>query len=127
MARFSIIVCDLCPKISKEELPYSLALQKGKGKDKEVTKAEICSSCFSTLIEKIESDFDLNQLPQNNEQVMQIGEQKVIADGETLVPSNLDNVAKLPGRIEQTCGHEKTSFEPPNNVKCKECGDEWKI
>lgn len=125
MARLSIIVCDLCRTVSNEELPYSLTLQKGRGKGKEVVKAEICSTCFSSFVEKIESDFDINQLPQNK--TPKVLEKKVIAEGETVVPSNIDNITEIPSEYADKCPHNKTSFEPPNRAKCRECGEEWKV
>lgn len=105
-----------------------MTLQKGKGKNKEVFRAEICSTCFDVLTQKITSEIDLNQLPQSGAGANNIPvEKKVIADGETLVPSSLDNVAPAPARQSSVCRHEQASFEPPGIVKCRKCGDTWKV
>lgn len=135
MARLSIIVCDLCnvpshtirKGTSKEELPYNLSLQQGKGKDKEVHKAEICKKCFDGIITKLSDDFNVNTLPQiNMKQVVNIPP-KVIAEGETIVPSSAENITDLPSKNENTCSHEKASFEPPGKMKCRDCEFEWRV
>ena len=118
MAKLNIIICDLCQSISKVELPFTITLQSGKGKDKEVTKAEICITCYNELYKRVELDFDFNNSltpqPRKTERVE-------ITDGETIVPSNLNIVATQ----EQKCYHDKTSYDPPN-LTCKDCGEEWK-
>jgi len=121
MARLSIIICDLCKSMSKETLPFMLSLQSGKGKNKEVTKAEICSTCLNELKSKIESEFNITN---NFSQETKV-EKKEIAAGETIVASQLNNVTAAPARPE--CTHDANEFEPPNNLTCKDCGEQWKV
>lgn len=105
MARLNIIICDLCKNMSKATLQFGLTLQSGKGKNKEVKRAEICQKCYDVLIKKIESDFEFN----NNFSLPRV-EKVEIAEGESMVPSNINNVAPPP---QPTCPHDKTSFDPP--------------
>lgn len=119
MARLSIIICDLCKSMSKVTLPFCITLQSGKGKTKEVKKADICQGCYDNLYKKIEHDFEFNNsfLPQPKVEKVDI------AEGESIVPSNLNNIVPPP---RPSCLHDRTSFEPPNDIKCKDCGEEWK-
>ena len=135
MARLNIIICDLCKNMSKVTLPFGITLQSGKGKNKELTKAEICQQCYDATRGRIESDFDLNNSfssrprretgrPANN---MPSPEKIEIADGESIVPSNVDNIAPPPRQMK--CTHEQTSVIDNEGtkiyLKCKECGEEW--
>lgn len=119
MAKLNIIICDLCQNMSKVELPFTLTLQSGKGKDKEITKAEICITCYNELYKRIELDFDLNNslIPQPRSM-----EKIKIAEGESIVPSRTNTVIAAP---KPQCYHDKTSYDPPN-ITCKDCGEEWK-
>jgi len=120
MARLNIIICDLCKQMSKVTLSFALTLQSGKGKDKEVTKSEICQKCYDNLKGRIKSDFDFNNSfsPQPRVEIIDI------ANGEVIVPSKLNTVIAPPPQ--PSCLHEIKSFEPPNNVRCRDCGEEWK-
>ena len=117
MAKLNIIICDLCKNVSKVELPFTITLQSGKGKDKEVTKAEICIECYNELYKRIELDFDFNNslTPQPRKT------EKIEIDGEVIVPSNLNTAATQ----KLKCQHERTSFDPPNLI-CRDCGEEWR-
>jgi hypothetical protein len=50
-----------------------------------------------------------------------------IAEGESIVPSNIDNIAPPPRQMK--CSHERTSVMDNRgdkiHLKCKECGEEW--
>ena len=86
MAHLKIIICDLCKKISKAALPFMLTLQSGKGKGKEVTKAEICCPCYDKLYERIQSEFKFDSFSQSHVEKIEI------ANGESIVKSNLNNI-----------------------------------
>jgi len=117
VARLNIIICDLCKSISSATLPFALALQSGKGKDKEQTKAEICQKCYDSIYKKIESDFDFNKSLKPQPRLEKIE----ITEGESIVPSK--NITSVP--LEHKCPHDKTSFDPPN-LRCRDCGEEWR-
>jgi len=50
-----------------------------------------------------------------------------IGKGETIVPSNIDNIAPTPQKVK--CLHGKSSLVDVKGtisyLKCKECGEEW--
>jgi len=105
--------------MSKATLQFGLTLQSGKGKTKEVKKSEICQECYDRLYKKIENEFEFNNSFSSQPRM----EKVEIAEGESIVPSNINNVVPPP---EPSCLHEKTSFDPPNNIRCRDCGEEWK-
>ena len=116
MARSAITVCDLCNKIV-EDADFKLVLSSGKGKDKEVTKAEICLDCYEKIKSAIESSFDFNSdfsRPVIN-----------VLKGENIVPSTINNVTAAP-QLKKSCSHEKKSYEPPD-ITCLDCGHAWKV
>jgi hypothetical protein len=106
--------------MSKVSLSFTLVLQSGKNKDKEVTKSEICQNCYDDLYGSIKSDFEVNNsfpLPQTE------NPKKIeITKGETIVPSNTDNIALPP---QPKCYHDKKSFDEPY-VTCRDCGEKWR-
>ena len=119
MARLNIIICDLCKSMSKVTLPFCITLQSGKGKNREVNKAEICQGCYDNLYKKIESDFEFNNSFSSQPRMEKVD----ITHGESIVPSNLNNVAPPP---QPSCLHDRTSFDPPSNIRCRDCGEEWR-
>jgi hypothetical protein len=134
MARLNIIICDLCKGMSKVTLPYGMTLQSGKGKDREVTKAEICQKCYEDLSQRIQSDFDFNNSfsSRPRKDIKPAAELSPIdiieiAKGENMVPSNIDNIAPPP---QPKCLHGATSIIDDDGVttqlKCRDCGEEWK-
>ncbi len=130
MARLNIIICDLCKSMSKVTLPFGITLQSGKGKSKELTRAEICQNCYDLTLSRIESDFEFNKSfsTKPRMEVGTISPDKIeIAVGESIVPSNLDNVAPPPQKMQ--CTHMHTSLMDDEgtklHLKCKDCGEEW--
>ncbi len=123
MAKLSIIICDLCKKINEAKEEYLLTIQVGKGKDREVTKAEICSTCYEKLSDAINSEFEFNKLPQQqNSPGIEIGR------GENIVPSNINNVAPPPQLQVDKCKHDSRSLTPVGETTwfvCRDCGHEW--
>lgn len=134
MARHNIIICDLCKNISKVTLPFGMTLQSGKGKNREITKAEICQKCYDSTRSRIESDFEFNNSFSSRPRMETRGavshlpssDKIEIAAGESIVPSNIDNIAPPP---QKKCFHEHTSLTDDDGeksyLKCKDCGEEW--
>ena len=135
MARLNIIICDLCKSMSKVTLPFGITLQSGKGKNKELTKAEICQKCYDSTRSRIESDFEFNNSfssrPRTENRIashLSNPDKIEIAAGESIVPSNVDNIAPPP---QKKCLHDEKSIYDYDDVtetsylRCKECGEEW--
>jgi len=129
MARLNIIICDLCKGISKVTLQYILTLQSGKGKDKEVTKAEICPTCHEDLIGRVKSEFEFNNSfsskPRREHRTTPSQDVIEIVEGESIVASNVDNIAPPP---QPRCLHDRKSFieDKEDYLRCRDCGEEWK-
>lgn len=114
MANLNITICDYCKGLQIVELPAKIIIQTGKGKNKEVFKADICSGCFDIFRAKVEERIDINKIPLNPQN----------GGGETIVPSRVDNIAEMDKVFANKCTHEHSSYDPPY-VICKDCGEKW--
>ena len=132
MARLNIIICDICKGMSNVTLLFGVTLQSGKGKNKELTKAEICQKCYDDLTSRIKSDFDFDnsfssrpRLEKNRTALLPSPLKVEIAEGESIVPSNVNNITPPP---QPMCLHDRKSFveDKEDYLRCRDCGEEWK-
>jgi hypothetical protein len=113
MAKISVIVCDLCKKLT-ESVGHKLQLSSGKGEGRVSAKAEICQGCYDGLKSKIDSPLNLGALTAP-------AQSKKAGDG-AIVPSSAENIAASPRRNPPgPCTHTDTKFESPFII-CLNCG-----
>ena len=112
--------------MSKATLPFNITLQSGKGKNKEVTKAEICQQCYDATCSRIESEFEFNNDFSQKTRSGALSPAIEITKGESIVPSNVDNIKPPP---QPKCLHDRKSILEDDGektyLKCNECGEEW--
>lgn len=108
MARLSVIICDLCKKLS-QSAGNKLQLFSGKKLD---VKGEICQKCFDDIKAKFSAEVNLETLNQPTA--------RKVHDG-AIVPSTADNVAASPRRATTGCVHKNTKFQSPFII-CEDCG-----
>jgi hypothetical protein len=121
MAKLSVNVCDLCKRMTKEDLTNRIILGIAGKKpgilDREagsVKHGDICKECHEDLVKRLDDSFVPTTL-----KLPQQGEAK-------LVPSaNKTPIAKAD--VKELCSHEKRRFDDVRMVAvCRECGHEEK-
>lgn len=120
MARLNVVLCDLCKKISKTDSPATLKAVKGRGDDKQVISAELCSDCFDSLKAKIDTVVNLDTLtgaPTKRHEY----------PGE---PGNTPHELRTPIASRRrpelnACKHLNSDFKHPF-ITCRDCGNQEK-
>ena len=123
MATMNLSICDLCNAVSKDGLPFRLAIRQ-KGKKGGAVKAEICQACNDDIASRIESEISFEQINKRKPPRQPKGTIELIDEDVARVPSNIDYDTAYNKTTNSGCGHEQTSFDHPY-VQCKKCGEKW--
>ena len=111
-------VCDLCKGPCK---PYAKLTAKVFG-IKEGIGGEICQPCYDKLVALISTEYQTNPKP---DAAPKTEKPKQLEEGINIVPP-AKTLPVAANKVPAGCQHAgRQSFEPPNSIKCADCGETW--